>query len=97
MGYLGKQTGKGIQGEDGPIGPQGIQGIQGIKGDDGAVMSVAGRAGAVVLAKEDVGLSNVDNTSDVNKPVSTATQNALNNLSASGMTLAQSQATALCF
>lgn len=30
------------------------------------------------LAKSDVGLGNVDNTSDVNKPVSTATQTALN-------------------
>ena len=29
------------------------------------------------LAKEDVGLANVDNTSDANKPVSTATQTAL--------------------
>lgn len=38
----------------------------------GDVLSVAGRTGAVVLAKADVGLSNVDNTSDVNKPVSTA-------------------------
>jgi hypothetical protein len=41
------------------------------------VQSVAGRSGAVVLAKADVGLSNVDNTSDANKPVSTATQTAL--------------------
>lgn len=32
----------------------------------------------VSLTKENVGLGNVDNTSDVNKPVSTATQNALN-------------------
>lgn len=38
----------------------------------GNVTSVAGRQGAVVLTKTDVGLSNVDNTSDVNKPVSTA-------------------------
>lgn len=38
----------------------------------GDVTSVAGRTGAVVLAKGDVGLANVDNTSDVNKPVSTA-------------------------
>jgi hypothetical protein len=30
------------------------------------------------LEKSDVGLGNVDNTSDANKPVSTATQNALN-------------------
>jgi len=31
----------------------------------------------VTLGKADVGLSNVDNTSDVNKPISTATQTAL--------------------
>jgi hypothetical protein len=41
------------------------------------VQSVAGLTGAVTLAKADVGLSNVDNTSDANKPVSTATQTAL--------------------
>lgn len=44
----------------------------------GAVLSVAGKTGAVVLAKADVGLTNVDNTSDVDKPVSSATQTALN-------------------
>jgi hypothetical protein len=33
---------------------------------------------ALSLAKGDVGLGNVDNTSDANKPVSTATQTALN-------------------
>ena len=43
-----------------------------------AVVTVAGRTGNVVLTKNDVGLNNVDNTSDVNKPVSTATQTALN-------------------
>ena len=32
----------------------------------------------LALTKTDVGLSNVDNTSDLNKPVSTATQTALN-------------------
>jgi hypothetical protein len=42
------------------------------------VVSVAGRTGAVVLTKTDVGLSNVDNTSDASKPVSTAQQTALN-------------------
>lgn len=41
------------------------------------VTSVAGRTGAVVLTKGDVGLGNVDNTSDLAKPVSTATQTAL--------------------
>lgn len=44
----------------------------------GAVTSVAGKTGVVSLVKADVGLSNVDNTSDANKPVSTATTTALN-------------------
>lgn len=38
------------------------------------VQSVAGRTGAVVLTSADVGLGNVDNTSDINKPTSTAQQ-----------------------
>jgi hypothetical protein len=46
-------------------------------GGGGAVTSVAGRTGAVTLTKTDVGLSNVDNTSDAAKPVSTATATAL--------------------
>jgi hypothetical protein len=41
------------------------------------VSSVAGKTGAVTLAKADVGLGNVDNTSDAAKPISTATQTAL--------------------
>jgi hypothetical protein len=41
------------------------------------VQSVAGKTGAVTLAKADVGLGNVDNTTDLNKPISTATQTAL--------------------
>jgi len=44
----------------------------------GAVASVAGKTGVVTLTKSDVGLSNVDNTSDALKPISTATQTALN-------------------
>lgn len=44
----------------------------------GGVTSVAGRTGTVTLTKLDVGLSNADNTSDAAKPVSTATQTALN-------------------
>jgi len=42
------------------------------------VQSVASKTGAVSLVKGDVGLGNVDNTADVDKPVSTATQSALN-------------------
>lgn len=41
------------------------------------VKSVNGKTGVVVLDKSDVGLGNVDNTSDANKPISTATQTAL--------------------
>ena len=41
------------------------------------VTSVNTRTGEVTLIKSDVGLGNVDNTSDANKPISTATQTAL--------------------
>ncbi len=44
----------------------------------GAVDSVAGKTGVVSLVKADVGLGNVDNTSDANKPVSAYQQTALN-------------------
>jgi hypothetical protein len=44
----------------------------------GNVDSVNGQVGVVVLTKTDIGLSNVDNTSDANKPISSATQSALN-------------------
>ena len=50
------------------------------------VHSVNTRTGDVTLAKADVGLANVDNTSDLAKPVSTATQTALNGKSATSHT-----------
>jgi hypothetical protein len=50
------------------------------------VQSVAGRTGTVTLAKADVGLSNVDNTSDLAKPISTATQTALDGKAATSHT-----------
>ena len=40
------------------------------------------------LTKSDVGLANVDNTSDINKPISTAVQNAFNALTKSDVGLA---------
>jgi len=46
-------------------------------GGGGAVDSVNGQTGVVVLTKSDIGLGNVNNTSDLNKPISTATQTAL--------------------
>lgn len=51
------------------------------------VTSVAGKTGAVTLVKGDVGLGNVDNTSDASKPVSTATQTALNAKANSSVTV----------
>lgn len=46
-------------------------------GGGGAVDSVNGYTGVVVLVKADLGLGNVDNTSDANKPVSIAQAAAL--------------------
>jgi hypothetical protein len=73
------------------IGPQGDPGNDGsdaavtntnvntaISADTGATKT------ALSLVKGDVGLSNVDNTSDVNKPVSTATQTALDGKASTG-------------
>jgi endosialidase-like protein len=42
------------------------------------VTSVAGKTGDVTFSKSDVGLGNIDNTADAAKPVSAATQTALN-------------------
>jgi hypothetical protein len=50
------------------------------------VQSVAGKTGAVTLAKSDVGLGNVDNTADADKPISTATQSALDGKAAASHT-----------
>lgn len=47
-------------------------------GGAGAVSSVNSYTGVVVLTASDVGLGNVTNTSDADKPVSTAQQTALN-------------------
>jgi len=55
---------------------------------DSSVQSVNGKTGSsVTLTKSDVGLSNVDNTSDANKPISTATQTALNAKANSSVTI----------
>ena len=46
-------------------------------GGGGAVTSVNSKTGDVVLVKADLGLGEVDNTSDAAKPISSATQTAL--------------------
>ena len=84
-------SGGGVVGPAGPQGPPGQAGAKGDKGDPGdpatnLVSSVAGRTGAVTLGKSDVGLGNVDNTSDASKPVSTAMQNALDGKAAASHT-----------
>jgi hypothetical protein len=53
---------------------------QTVGGGGGAVTSVNGQTGVVVLTKSNVDLSNVDNTSDLNKPISTATQAVIDDL-----------------
>ena len=51
-----------------------------LQGDGAGTISAAEiqEVELVTLTKADVGLGNVDNTSDLNKPISTATQTALN-------------------
>jgi hypothetical protein len=58
------------------------------------VQTVNGYIGTVNLTKTDLGLSNVNNTSDLNKPISTATQSALD-LKANGATVDAALATKL--
>lgn len=45
--------------------------------NSGIVSSVNNRTGAIVITKADLELGNVDNTSDLSKPVSVATSNAI--------------------
>jgi hypothetical protein len=57
----------------------------------GAVISVNGQGGVVILTPADFSLGNVNNTSDANKPVSTAQQTALDLKAASVHTHLASQ------
>ena len=79
----------GVTGAQGPTGPQGSQGIQGIPGigiaAGGSIGQILKKNSAtdydtswLTLDKSAVNLSNVDNTTDLLKPISTATQTALN-------------------
>lgn len=64
-------------------------------GGGGAVDSVAGKTGVVTLEKADVGLGSVDNTSDADKPVSTAQATALAGKASTAHTHAESDVTGL--
>jgi hypothetical protein len=77
-GIQGPTGVQGVQGDKGDIGIQGPTGVQGDKGDKGDI-GIQGPTGIVSgVTKSMVGLGNVDNTSDLVKPISTATQDALN-------------------
>ena len=52
-----------------------LEGIQ----KNGATITPVNKIANITINKSDVGLDNVDNTSDANKPISTATQTALDN------------------
>ncbi|PRH85481.1 hypothetical protein C5L14_21065 [Labrys okinawensis] len=74
LGALANQTAAGLMS---PADKAKLDGIQ-AGAQVNTVTSVAGKTGAVTLVKGDVSLGNVDNISDLNKPISTATQAALN-------------------
>lgn len=68
--------------------------VQSVNGQTGAVIlaipveSVNGYTGEVELTKADVGLGNVDNTADVDKPISSAVQTALDDKETAGAAVA---------
>lgn len=72
-----KITGKGLSTEDYTASEKTKLGTIEEGAQVNTVTSVAGRTGAVTLTKTDIGLDDVDNTSDDDKPISTATQTAL--------------------
>ena len=69
----------GPQGDPGPIGPTGQKGDPGagVPGSGTTAQYLRGDSTWQTLNKAAVGLGNVDNTSDASKPISTATQSAL--------------------
>lgn len=76
-GKVDKVAGKGLSTEDYSTAEKNkLAGIE-AGAQVNTVTSVAGKTGAVTLAKGDVGLGNVDNTSDADKPISTAVSTAL--------------------
>ncbi|SDC84416.1 Lcl domain-containing protein [Williamwhitmania taraxaci] len=83
QGLTGATGAAGTNGAVGATGATGLTGAAGTNGVDGAaglttsVNGVTQVAGAITLTKANIGLANVDNTTDANKPISTATQTAL--------------------
>ncbi len=70
----------GAKGNTGAPGTNGMNGVNGSNGADGLTVSVNGVTqvgGAITLTHADLGLGNIDNTSDAGKPVSAKTLAAL--------------------
>jgi len=90
-GVAGVKGDKGDAGTIGAKGDKGDTGAAGTNGSNGLTTSVNGVNqvdGAITLTKSNIGLANVDNTSDASKPVSAATQTALNLKANTATTLA---------
>ena len=96
-GGTGEQGPQGVQGETGPQGEQGDPAtnlVQSVNGRQGVVTGLAEQTTLTAhtsntsnphsVTKAQVGLGNVDNTSDVNKPISAAVQTALDGKQAGG-------------
>ncbi|MBQ0010202.1 MAG: collagen-like protein [Ruminococcus sp.] len=66
----------GATGATGERGEKGEKGDKGDRGEPGGVTDINGRSGSVTLSKTDVGLGAVDNTPDLEKPISASTQAA---------------------
>jgi hypothetical protein len=90
-GPSGVQGVQGNQGIQGLTGPSGVQGLTGATGATGPGVPLSGTTGQALTKNSNadldtewstinstyVGLGNVDNTSDLNKPISTAQQNIM--------------------
>lgn len=101
-GPQGEQGPEGPQGQQGIQGPAGVQGIQGIQGEQGiqgpegpqgprgypAVVNgkTPDSEGKITITATDLGLGNVNNTSDASKPVSSAQATAIADAKSAGTT-----------
>lgn len=80
IGNTGPQGPQGAAGAQGEVGPQGPQGPAGAAGSDANVTNAnvnAAIAADIAATRVVLDIENIDNTSDANKPVSTATSAAI--------------------
>ena len=77
IGLKGDKGDPGLTGPKGGAGPSGTNGINGTNGLTVSVNNITQIGGNITLTKGNLGLGNVENTTDADKPISTATQTAL--------------------